>query len=218
MEDRAAPVAAPAIYRADTGLGRWATSYRAVELPRQRPSPEQLRAASEDLVYEIEMLGHTAQLLYHAKPLGASAYWVDKTEYFALVESFAIHARSLMGFFYPSGRAQRGEIYATDYIPRWHAPGKWEGFDQDRTRLHREIMHLNVNRPAQAKGWNYGRLVENLNVLLRSFIDAVEEDRVTTDFKVRARSSMANPFGGWTSTPTQTFQSMTRLQERQSGA
>jgi len=90
-------------------------------MPRHPPTPEQLLAASEDLLYEIEMLGHTAQLLYHAKPWEASTYWVDKTQYFAMVESFATHARSLMGFFYPSGRAQEGEIYATDYIPGRHA-------------------------------------------------------------------------------------------------
>jgi hypothetical protein len=143
-------------------------------MPRQTPTPEQLLIASEHLRYEIEMLGHTAQLLYHAKPLDASTYWIDKTQYFALVESFAMHARSLMSFFYPSGRSAEGDVYAADYIPGWRGPGKWRGFDQDRARLHREIMHLNVNRRAQSKRWNYGRLVESLNGLLRSFIDEVE--------------------------------------------
>lgn len=186
-------------------------------MPRTVPTPAQLVAASTDLLYEIEMLGHTAQLLHQAKPWERSSYWVDKTLYFAMVESFALHARSLMAFFYPSGRSQ-GDVFATDYIPGWRAPGKWDGFDQDRTRLHREIMHLNVNRPPQTSGWNFGRIVEGLNHQLRSFINDVDDQRVRPNFKTEALASMANPFGGWTSVPSQTFQSMDRLQERQSGS
>jgi hypothetical protein len=185
-------------------------------MPRARPTSNQLLSASEDLLYEIEMYGHTAQLLYEATPLKASTYWIHKTQYFAMLESFAIHARSLMGFFYPSGRSGQGDLHATDYVPNWRGPGKWEGFDQDRTRLHVEIMHLNVNRPSEARGWNYGRIAEGINHLLRAFLDEVDDELLTTDFKVRAKSAMPNPFGGWISTPTQTFESMSRLQERQS--
>ena len=77
-----------------------------------------------------------------SKAVGESSYWVDKTLYFGMVESFALHARSLQPF---STRADHPkETRPTDYIPGWRAPGKWNGFDQDRTRLHREIMHLNV--------------------------------------------------------------------------
>jgi hypothetical protein len=185
-------------------------------MPRIQPTADQLVSASEDLLYEIEMFGHTAQLLYAATPLTASTYWVDKTHYFAMLESFAIHARSLMGFFYPSGRSAEGDLHSTDYVPHWRGPGKWEGFDQDRTRLHVEIMHLNVKRPAETRGWNYGRISEGINRLLRAFLDEVDDELLAIDFKARARSAMPNPFGGWISTPTQTFESTTRLQERQS--
>jgi hypothetical protein len=159
------------------------------------------------------MVGHTARLLY-GNPKAHSDYWVDKTEYFALLESLLTHVRSLMNFFHPSGRGGQDDLTARQYIPGWQLPAKWVGFDQDRNRIATEISHLSFRRPATTTGWNYGRVVEALNEMLRSFIDDVPTDHVTADFKEQAHAALANPFAGWTSVPTQTSQSMTRLVER----
>ena len=169
--------------------------------------------ASEHLLYEIEMLGHAAQLLYD-HPGARSDYWVHKTAYFALLESLLTHTRSLMSFFHHAGRLGQNDVQARDYISGWRPPKKWAGFDQDRDRIGNEISHLSFRRPDSPGVWNYGRLVEELNMMLRHFIDEVPEAHVAEGFKDRARATLTNPFGGWVSTPTQTSQSMTRLQER----
>lgn len=181
--------------------------------PAQNRSPADLVGASEHLLYEIEMLGHTARLLY-GKPKGQSDYWVDKTEYFALLESLLTHARSLMNFFHPATRRGQDNLRARDYISDWRPPPKWEGFDQDRKRIDTEISYLSFKRPDATTGWNYGRVVEGLNEMLLRFIDNVPADHVTADFEAQARAALANPFAGWTSVPTQTSQAMKRLVER----
>jgi hypothetical protein len=196
---------------------------------QNRPAADLVRA-SEHLLYEIEMVGHTAQLLYGSPkanmqahdPPGPSQdrnsdYWVDRTEYFAVLESLLTHARSLMNFFHP-GRARQSDLLARDYIPDWRAPKKWPTFDKDRNRISTELSHLSFNRPTPSRPWDYGQLVGNLNVMLRQFIEDVPAAHVTADFKYQARAALANPFAGWTtstsSVPTQTFASATRLVER----
>lgn len=180
---------------------------------RRTRSPAELKAASENVLYAIEMLNHTAQLLYE-HPGAHSDYWVDKTVYFAMVESFAAHARELMDFFHPPGTARGNDILATDFIPGWSAPPSWSSFADDRTRVGREIMHLSYARTTPSSGWAYGELVGNLNVMIEAFVRDVNRANVMYGFKKRARSALTSPLAGWTSPPTETSRSMTRLGER----
>jgi hypothetical protein len=162
------------------------------------------------------MLGHTARLLY-GNPSAQSQYWVEKTAYFAMVESLLTHARSLMDFLYRPRGGRSTDVFASDFIGGWRPPAKWRSFRADRDRIGREIMHLSFDRPPLKTGWNYGELVRRINDALRMFIRDVDHRNVTANFKERARAAMADPFAGWTSTPTQTFQSATRLVERGAG-
>jgi len=165
-------------------------------------------------LYEVEMLGHTSRLLY-GTPWAQSDYWVHKTAYFAMVESLLTHARSLMDFFHPTRGARSTDVVATDFLSKgWVPPAKWPSFDADRRRIGTEIMHLSFHRSPLKSGWNYGELVRRINEMLRPFIQDVDSRHVALDFKDRAIASLANPFDGWTSVPTQTSSSMTRLGER----
>jgi hypothetical protein len=165
------------------------------------------------VLYAIEMLNHTAQLLYE-HPGSRSDYSVDKTVYFAMVESFAAHARELMDFFHPPGTVRRSDILATDFIPGWRPPLVWSTFIADRTRVGRDIMHLSFDRPSTPSGWPYGELVENLNVMIEAFVKDVNRAYVKRGFKKEARSALTSSFAGWSSVPTGPARSMTRLVER----
>ena len=181
--------------------------------PRPARSQAELKAASQNVLYAIEMLNHTAQLLYE-HPGSHSSYWVDKTMYFAMVESFDAHARELMDFFHPPTTARETDILAADFIPAWHSPPAWATFAADRNRVGREIMHLSYARPSTTAGWPYGELVGNLNVMVEAFIRDVNRANVKRGFKKEARSALTSPFAGWTSAPTAPARSMTRVVER----
>jgi hypothetical protein len=162
------------------------------------------------------MLGHTAQLLYHGGPKWESAYWIDRTSGHAFVESFCVHARALMLFFFPSRNARRNDVVVSDFIPGWVAE-KWDSFDVDRDRVGKEIMHLSYERPSVRETWDYGRLCEELNQLLRTFLAGVDEADVCSNFIARAITGMPNPFGGSVSWPLQSFDDARRLGERDGG-
>lgn len=159
------------------------------------------------------MLGHTSQLLYQ-HPGGHRTYWIDRTVYFALLESALTHARALMDFLYPEN-PRSTDIIASDFMATdWTPMPRWESFKGDWDRICFEIMHLSFKRPDTTRGWDYGTIVEHLNERLRDFIRDVPAEHVTPDFKGLASDALANPFGGWFSVPTQTFRTATRLQER----
>jgi hypothetical protein len=110
-------------------------------MPTSTRTAAELRDASEHLLYEIEMLGHTARLLADGPWKGSEYVW-DRTTYFALLESFLTHTRSLMGFIHPAGRGGQDDLRARDFIPGWRPPSKWSTFDRDRDRISQEISHL----------------------------------------------------------------------------
>ena len=64
---------------------------------RKRRSDKVLRSASEHLLHEIGMLNDTTQILMAFGSPKDKQNWVTKN---ALLESFAIHARNLIDFFY----------------------------------------------------------------------------------------------------------------------
>ncbi len=183
---------------------------------RQPRTREELIKASNDLLYEIEMLGHVAQLLYHGTPKWKSEYWVDRTTGQALIESFCVHARALMSFFFPSSGVRLNDVIVSDFIPGWEAE-KWACFDADRDRVSKEIVHLSYDRPLVRETWNYGRLCEELNQLVRQFVAQANERDVCPNFIPRAITGMSNPFGGWASQAPQSFKDASRLGERDGG-
>ena len=61
-------------------------------VPRVNRTPEELRAASDHLFYEVEMLDSTARRLLEGG--------LDQTCTNALLESFTVHTHALLQFFF----------------------------------------------------------------------------------------------------------------------
>jgi hypothetical protein len=135
----------------------------------------------EHLDYEIGMLVASVKAwpTNHVYPVGN-----------ALTEAFAIHLRNLIAFLYP-GREVCGDVSARDFMD---APEIWEKaappisavLQLARTRAHREIAHLTVDRiPGSEKGKEWDpALVDVLLIPLRKFVDQADEK---LDQRVKAR-------------------------------
>jgi hypothetical protein len=125
-------------------------------------SDEVLARVADHLDYEYEMLMALAQ----AMASGISAQgWLTN----ALLESFVIHVRALVDFFYPPESAKSDDVIAGHFFDN---PGEWERIrpqlsetlKRGRARAHKEIAHL-----------TYARLDVTPEAKSRAFIDVANE-------------------------------------------
>ncbi len=89
----------------------------------------------------------------------------------ALLESFCIHLRNLLYFFYE--RKQKDDVKAADFMPagiRW-CPGKLPNRAKLKDRLDKEIAHLTWKRISdpKEKEWKWTELYEEFYVVITSF-------------------------------------------------
>ena len=134
------------------------------------------------------MFGQTTRLL-RTTPWADELPLDDKIRLLALIESRLIHARSLMGFLYPTAAARSDDFCASDYLTDATVlPARWESFPCDLKRISREIAHLTYLRPPEPTHWPLAD--ENLTPCLVTFIEHVAEDRVQPNFKREASESL----------------------------
>jgi hypothetical protein len=119
-------------------------------------SDEDLRRSMEHLEYEFTMLMAVAQ----AMASGISRQgWLTN----ALLESFVIHFRALVDFFYPPAHPKSDDVLATHF---YEDPAEWESIrpalsnelKRGRERAHKEIAHLTYTRLSvtpETKPWDF---------------------------------------------------------------
>jgi hypothetical protein len=124
-------------------------------MPRTKRTTDELRAASDHLRYELEMLQATAGAL-------ASGAFGDSLAGNAFLESFTIHARALLSFLYAEDPWQ-DDVIAEDFFA---SPEEWTRIRPPRTpplekvhgRVGKEIAHLTYGRQAvlpEMKEWSF---------------------------------------------------------------
>lgn len=174
-------------------------------------SDEHLATFSEHVVYEMAML------VGIPRKLQATSDDVTRN---ALLESFAIHARQLVHFFY--GHAKDGEIVASDYfnipIPEWKmVRGKEDsGLKELVARVGDEIAHLTLKRMEPKKDWNLVSIVGEIGNRCGVFLQHVRPDRINTLDKERYLGMLSEhnawlatlpscaTISGWTDLPRST--------------
>jgi hypothetical protein len=135
--------------------------------------PSELSAAAEHLVYEVQMARATAVGL-------ASGLFPIGPLHDAVLESFIIHARNLVHFFFPQG-AQASDVLAEHYFP---TPKDWNSLRGElppslvrlRGRANKEVAHLTYDRllvTSKAKSWNTLRILSDLDSLVAKFRSSV---------------------------------------------
>ena len=102
----------------------------------------------------------------------------------ALLESFVIHYRALLDFFYAKPR--RDDVSANDYfdsVDEWPKlrPPETEVLKLSRKRAGKEIAHLTYARldvTPETKGWRFRQITEDLNRVIQAFLDNIPRERL----------------------------------------
>ena len=114
------------------------------------PSESHLLDASHHLFYEIWMFYESARFL--KRDIGTDVVSTN-----AHLESFAVHGRVLLSFFY--SEAEQDDVIARHYIKNWEniCPPIPEKLKKIRFRVGKEVAHLTYSRlhvTPEAKGWD----------------------------------------------------------------
>jgi hypothetical protein len=124
---------------------------------------ELLSYSREHVLYEIRMLVQSAELLKRRvdTPSGPMLppFWN------AALESFAIHLRNLVDFFYPTA-IKLTDVVADDFFPNRTRPARFPRIPPSlvlaRKRAHKQVSHLTTERFSGAhpnRSWNVSALL-----------------------------------------------------------
>jgi hypothetical protein len=142
---------------------------RAQRLMRQKRLAEELIAASRHLDYELRMLEETA-LKLSTRGCG------DHVTTNAILESFAMHARSIIWFLYPQKQRYPTDVLAEDYVPTWPQirPRMPKTLVPLAARVNKSVAHLSYDRNDivdEAKSWLHVQIARDIGEVIRRFID-----------------------------------------------
>jgi hypothetical protein len=158
---------------------------------RPKKTTEESQKASNALHYEINMLNKVADSLNKRKR--RKGFIWD-----ALVESFVVHTRILIEFFYPPEKIRYPiEKNLTNAVDTIIAPdffldeSKWKECLPDwlkdvREHAHKLLAHLSYSRVFKYendKGWDYLKIKGHLNGLFVKFRKDVSPDRIGDKLK-----------------------------------
>lgn len=147
-------------------------------MSRKTRDDDELRNASRHLFYEVFMFQSVA------RALGTGVFGKSPLSY-ALLESFTIHARALLEFFYAEN-PREDDVVAEDYL---NDEGKWADIRGDmppiledvRRRVGKEVAHLTYARCSvtkEEKPWPFGEIAQAFEVVLERFLHAVPKHRL----------------------------------------
>jgi len=136
--------------------------------------------AADHISYELSMLYETAMCLEHGKALDTEIIVTN-----ALVESFAIHARTLAQFLY-YGPRRPGDVTAEEYVRNVRAWKEARGsippeLQEVIDRTGKEIAHLTIRRPPSGdpqKRWNVAHVFRLFFRPLHVFLAHTEPARL----------------------------------------
>lgn len=156
-------------------------------MSRAQPSDEELREDSHHVLYEMEQMAGAVERLAGLRAAGQSGPEVDEN---ALLESVVLHARGLIEFVY-SDHPRADDVVASDFLPTWPdvRPPMTDFLKEVKRRTDKEMMHITRARSIaeQLRGWSYGKVHNELSVVLAEFIVRVPATKVIGTFPKRAR-------------------------------
>lgn len=143
-------------------------------MERKDRTAEEKRQASEQLLYEVTMLEKLGSMLA-AQPPDDDVICGN-----AMLESFSIHARVLIDFFYPVN-PRPNDVIANDFLgapDQWATicPPKSELLDHVEQRVGREVVRMNYDRQEVVPiliGSPFGKIVAELHRIFQRFLKAV---------------------------------------------
>ena len=153
--------------------------------PRTVRTPETMQAASHHLLYEWWMLRETATWL-------ASNVSRTPAEQNAELESFCLHVRNLLDFFYPElrGRQARwGDVVAQDFLPAgdWQTgkPPVAEALAKVGIRVDKQLAHLTYARLRATEAhsqWDFLQITAALSEVVQVFVHLAEPSLLSPEW------------------------------------
>jgi hypothetical protein len=140
--------------------------------------------SEEHVLYEFEMFLWLARLRGSGTHLAAGNPIDVANLKHALIESFVVHLRNVIDFFYPNPRTLRStDVIAADFCDS----GKWqhkipEVLKAARERANKEMAHLTTERIAGAppgKEWDFIGLQAKLQPVMRCFVKKALRSRLS---------------------------------------
>jgi hypothetical protein len=146
---------------------------------RKRRTLETLQAASDHLYYEYWMLKSLAHALASST---SDPEWLRN----AYVESWVVHFRNILDFFYPPSSVSPEDVVAVDYFDNAHdflslLPELPPILASGRKRANREIAHLSYKRigiTQEEKEWHFAAVTSELDQLMSSFLRKVAKTKL----------------------------------------
>jgi hypothetical protein len=159
-------------------------------------SDAELTAYSGDhLLYEIQMF------LFTAKELSRQAGPSPMTS--VLIESFVIHLRNLIEFFYtPTGSERDDDVIAADFCPGWNESTS-ATLKEAKMRANKELSHLTLGRKKACdptKPWDIRGLFNEVRSVALRFACEASPTRLSREVPKFLNFPLG--VGGWpTSSP-----------------
>lgn len=115
----------------------------------------------------------------------------------AILESFAIHLRNLLDFFYPGDRPKPDDIIAAYYYDAGRLPSnfpqKSDALNKAEMRAHKQVSHLTTKRVSgddPEKAWYVAPLMSEVAKLLLAFLAGASRDRLAREFVERTKTAL----------------------------
>jgi hypothetical protein len=180
-----------------------------IERRRVGRTKQELQQASGHVRYEIWMLEATMSFL--SKPAGAT----DQVTWNAYIESFALHLRNLIEFFYTMGQADNisAELYVSD-VAQWEKDRgpKTPFLSGEKRRANKRVEHLSFGRlRTDEEGWRWAEIRAALQPVMKCFLSHLSAERKRW-FEGTGLEEPSGPSGalslpeirGWTGPPERT--------------
>src|SRR5579864_3336346 len=137
-------------------------------------NPELVDYSGEHLLYEIQMF------IWVSRTVPPMPTGPEKSVY---LESFLIHLRNLIDFFYPQS-PRPTDVIATDF---YDDPAKWNAtisssLELARTRANKEVSHLTLGRKAGMhpdKHWAVLDLYQEMRTVAQAFAAGASTDTLS---------------------------------------
>ena len=153
-----------------------------------RSRPRKL-SDSQTMLYEIDMLRHTAKMLAEGK-------WKTELDEWGCLESFLVHFRNLIEFFGRPEPPRRDDLHISKPDNFWpddtQRPPKdilqklvrhdlWETYEGDKPDKISKYLHHCTEARTHAKDWEVGRMFHEIEKTLTEFEQLLPNARRTWD-------------------------------------
>lgn len=132
-------------------------------------------------------------------PYGATSPLVEFVDN-AVLESFAIHLRNLLDFFYPGREPHEDDVIAAQYFEAGQLPPNFPPksrlLNEAEVRAHKHVSHLTTKRIAgnhPDKAWYVGPLMQEMANLIGMFVATASPQKLHPDFVERIDRLLQRP-------------------------